>query len=321
MDLKNVLLLGGSGFVGGWIASALSDKGVRVTIPTRHRENTKQLTMLPMIDMIEANIHDLDTLADLMRAQDAVINLVGILHDGDSRLPYGKGFAKAHVELPKTIVAAMRRSGVRRLLHFSALKAGSKAPSEYLRSKGDGEAVIRAAMSDLEVTIFRPSVIFGPGDSFLNTFGKLARLLPVLPLGAGDAQFQPVFVGDVARVCVDSLSRRETIGQTYELCGPKTYSLRELVEYTAKMVGKPRRIIDLGIGGWAYLQAGLLWLLPNPPLSPDNLRSMEVDSVTNGSLNYPGWQPTALEAVAPSYLSPKELIQCRLDHYRFRSGR
>lgn len=321
MDLKNVLLLGGSGFVGGWIASALSDKGVRVTIPTRHRENTKQLIMLPMIDMIEADIHDLDTLAGLMRGQDAVINLVGILHDGDSRLPYGKGFAKAHVELPKTIAAAMRRSGVRRLVHFSALKAGSKAPSEYLRSKGDGEAVIRAAMSDLEVTIFRPSVIFGPGDSFLTTFGKLARLLPVLPLGGGDAQFQPVFVGDVARACVDSLTRHETIGQTCELCGPKTYSLRELVEYTAKVVGKPRRIIDLGTGSWAYLQAGLLWLLPKPPMSPDNLRSMEVDSVTNGSLNYPGWQATALEAVAPSYLSPKELMQCRLDRYRFRAGR
>lgn len=321
MDLKNVLLLGGSGFVGGWIASSLSDQGVRVTIPTRRRENTKQLTMLPTVDMVQADIHDPETLAGLMRGQDAVINLVGVLHDRDSRLPYGKGFTTAHVELPKTIIAAMRRSGVRRLVHMSALKAAPKAPSEYLRSKGDGEAVIRAAMSDLEITIFRASVIFGPGDSFLTTFGTLARLLPVLPLGGGDALFQPVFVGDVSRAMVDSLSRRETIGQTYELCGPKTYSLRELVAYTANVVGNPRRIIDLGTGGWAYFQAGLLWLLTNPPMSPDNLRSVEVYSVTNGTMNYPGWHPMPLEAVAPSYLSPAELTQCRLDRYRFRAGR
>ncbi|HPT49819.1 MAG TPA: complex I NDUFA9 subunit family protein [Accumulibacter sp.] len=321
MEIKNVLLLGGSGFVGGWIASALSDRGVRVTIPTRRRENTKQLIMLPMIDMVEANIHDPRALAELMQGQDAVINLVGILHDGDSRLPFGKGFAKAHAELPKTIVGAMRQSGVKRLVHMSALQAGVKAPSEYLRSKGEGEAAARAATGDLEVTIFRPSVIFGPDDAFLNTFAKLARLFPVLPLASGAAAFQPVFVGDVANAFVDCLGKPATFGQTYELCGPKVYTLRELVEYAAKLIEKPRRIIDLGTGGWAYLQAGVMWLLPNPPLSPDNLRSMEVDSVTNGSRDYPDWRPTPLEAVAPCYLSPNELTQFRLDRYRFRAGR
>ncbi|HNC52165.1 MAG TPA: complex I NDUFA9 subunit family protein [Accumulibacter sp.] len=321
MKLENVLLIGGSGFVGGWIASRLSDRGIRVTIPTRHRDNSKRLTTLPMVDMVEAKVHDPQTLADLMQGQDAVINLVGILHDGDSRLPYGKGFAAAHVELPKKILAAMRQSGVRRLVHMSALQAASKGPSEYLRSKGEGEALVRAAIAEFDITIFRPSVIFGANDAFLNMFAKLARVSPVLPLGAGNARFQPVYVGDVATAFADCLNDGATFGQTYDLCGPKTYTLREIVEYTAQLVGRSPRIIDLGTGGWAYLQAGLLWLLPKPPLSPDNLRSMEVDSVSDGSHDYPGWQPRALEAVAPTYLSAVELPQARLDRFRYRAGR
>lgn len=321
MKLENVLLIGGSGFVGGWIASRLSDRGIRVTIPTRHRDNTKRLTMLPMVDMVEAKVHDPHTLADLMQGQDAVINLVGILHDSDSRLPYGKGFAAAHVDLPKKILDAMRQSGVRRLVHMSALQAASKGPSEYLRSKGVGEALVRSAIPELDITIFRPSVIFGANDVFLNMFAGLARMLPILPLGAGNARFQPVYVGDVATAFADCLNDGATFGQTYDLCGPRIYTLREIVEYAARLVGRSPRIIDLGTGGWAYLQAGLLWLLPNPPLSPDNLRSMEVDSVSDGSHDYPGWQPKTLEAVAPTYLSAVELPQMRLDRYRYRAGR
>jgi uncharacterized protein YbjT (DUF2867 family) len=321
MELENVLLIGGSGFVGGWIASCLSERGVRVTIATRHRENTKKLIMLPTVSMVEANVHDPQALVGLMQRQDAVINLVGILHDSDSRLPYGKGFAAAHVELPRKIIAAMRESGVRRLVHMSALRASIDAPSEYLRSKGEGEALVRAAMSDFDITVFRPSVIFGPDDAFLNMFAKLIKLFPLLPLGSGAARFQPVYVGDVASAFADCLSNRATFGKTYELCGPKVYTLRELVEYTARLVGRKPRIIDLGTGGWAYLQAGLMWLLPKPPLSPDNLRSMQVDSVTDGLHNYPGWQPKGLEAIAPTYLSATELTQVRLDRYRYRAGR
>lgn len=321
MEYRNVLLVGGSGFVGGWIANRLSERGVRVTIPSRRREKTRRLTTLPMVSMVQADVNDQQVLAGLIEGHDAVINLVGILHDSDSRLPYGKGFASAHVDLPGKIVAAMRHAGVRRLVHMSALKAAIDGPSEYLRSKGDGEAIVRGAMSDLQVTIFRPSVIFGPDDAFLNMFARLIRLFPVLPLGGGSASFQPVHVGDVADAFVDCLQRPGTIGQTYELCGPKVYTLRELVEYTARLVGKSPKIIDLGTGGWAYLQAGVLWLLPNPPLSPDNLRSMEVDSVTDGGHDYPGWQPKALEAIAPTYLSSSEIQQLRFDRYRYRAGR
>ena len=320
MELKNILLIGGSGFVGGWIASRLSERGIRVTIPTRHRDNTKQLIMLPTVDMVEANVHDPETLVALMQGQDAVINLVGILHDHDSRLPYGKGFAAAHIDLPKKIIAAMQQAGVRRLVHMSALNAAVDAPSEYLRSKGEGEAAVVAAMGELDITVFRPSVIFGPGDAFLGLFAKLLKLFPFFPLGGGAARFQPVYVGDVADAFTGCLTERNTFGQIYDLCGPKVYTLRELVDYTGTLIGKPRPVIDLGDSGWAYLQAGLLWLLPNPPLSPDNLRSMQVDSVTDGSHNYPGWQPMPLESIAPTYLSTVK-PKMRFDSYRLRAGR
>ena len=320
MALKKVLLIGGSGFVGGWIANRLGERGIRVTIPTRRRENARQLILLPMVDMVEANIHDPQQLVGLMQGQDAVINLAGILHDADSRLPYGKGFAAAHAELPKKILAAMRQTGVRRLVHMSALRADPDGPSEYLRSKGEGEAAVVAAMGERDITVFRPSVIFGPGDSFLNMFAKLLKLFPVFPLGGGQARFQPVYIGDVTAAFVGSLTDRATFGQIYELGGPKVYTLRQLVEWVGALIGKPRPVIDLGDSGWAYLQAGLLWLLPNPPLSPDNLRSMAVDSVTDGQHNYPGWQPASLESVAPTYLTTVK-PKMRLDGYRYRAGR
>lgn len=319
MELKKVVLIGGSGFVGGWIANRLSERGIRVAIPTRHRDNTKQLILLPTVDMIETDVHDPQALAALLQDADAVINLVGILHDRDSREPYGKAFAAAHVELPKKILAAMRANGVRRLVHMSALKAAADAPSAYLRSKGEGEALVRAAGGEFDVTVFRPSVIFGPGDSFLNTFACLLRFVPVLPLAGAAARFQPVYVGDVADAFAGCLNDPATFGQTYELCGPKAYTLRELVAYVGQVTGRRRPLLALPTG-LAALQAKLLGLLPNPPMSPDNLRSMQVDSVTDGRQNYPGWNPQPLEAMAPVYLSTIRPRQ-RFDSYRHRAGR
>ncbi len=319
MDIKKVLLIGGSGFVGGWIANRLSELGMRVTIPTRHRDHCKKLILLPTVYTVEADIHDTQVLTSLMDGVDAVINLVGILHDGDSSKPYGKRFAAAHAELPKKIVACMKQSGVRRLVHMSALKAAVDAPSAYLRSKAAGEAAVLGAANELDVTLFRPSVIFGPDDSFLNTFASLLRFFPVLPLGGASARFQPVHVGDVADAFVACLSDRATFGQTYELCGPAVYTLRQLVDYTGELIGRQRPVIELP-DALAYLQARVLSLLPNPPMSPDNLRSMQVDSVTDGRRNFPGWHPQSLEAVAPGYLAAFTLKR-RLDGYRCRASR
>jgi len=320
MDVKKVLLLGGSGFLGTYIANRLSQRGIEVTIPTRRRERTKALIMQPGIDMPEANIHCPEALAELVRGKDAVINLVGILHSRDVQLPYSKDFAEAHVELPKKIIAACKANGVRRLVHMSALKADPKGPSEYLCSKGEGEAIVLAAKNELAVTVFRPSVIFGLGDSFLSTFASVLKKTPFFPLGFGHARFQPVWAADVADAFVDCLGDESTFGQSYDLVGPKVYSLRELVDYTAELTRSTAKIIALS-EGWAYLQAGLMWLAPHPVLSPDNLRSMQVDSVCEANCNPPAnWRPTALEAIAPTYVA-QNTPKGKLDSFRFRAGR
>jgi len=319
--IRNVLLLGGSGFVGTWIANRLSQAGVSVTIPTRRRERNKANIMLPQVEVVEANINDERQLAGLMRGQDAVINLVGVLHDHDSRLPYGKGFAAAHVELPKKILAAMKAAGVRRLLHMSALGADPDGCSEYQRSKGDGEAAVMAAAGELDVTVFRPSVIFGVGDNFLNTFATILKLAPFFASGGMRAKFQPVWVGDVADAFVAAIADRDTFGQRYELCGPKVYTLRELVEYVRDLTGQSRKKVKELSDFWAYLQAGLLWLLPNPPMSPDNLRSMDRDNVASADgQSFPGWNPQPLEAIAPSYLG-KVAPKSKLDDFRLHARR
>ena len=320
MALKKVLLLGGSGYIGTYIANRLSQRGIEVTIPTRRRERTKALIMQPGIQMPETDINNPDALAALVAGHDAVINLVGILHSRDVKFPYSADFGNAHVELPKKIVAACKQAGVRRLVHMSALGADPKGPSEYLASKGDGEAVVMAAQGELDVTVFRPSVIFGLGDSFLTMFASVLRKAPLFPLGFGHARFQPVWAADVADAFVDCLEDPATFGQAYELVGPKTYTLRELVEYTAGLCGSSARIIPLS-EGWAYLQAGLMWLAPNPLMSPDNLRSMQVDNVAGpGSRQPAGWQPTALEAIAPTYIA-NNTPKGKLDSFRYRAGR
>jgi NADH dehydrogenase len=320
MDIKKVLVLGGSGYVGTYIVNRLSQRGIEVTVPTRRRERTKALIMQPGVEMPEANIHCEATLADLMRGHDAVINLVGILHSRDVQFPYSADFGKAHVELPKKIIAACKATGVRRLIHMSALHASPKAPSEYLASKGEGEAAVMAAKADLEVTVFRPSVIFGLGDAFLTMFASVLKITPVFPLGFGYARFQPVWAADVADAFVDSLFNDASAGQAYDLVGPKVYTLRELVDYTAELTGSKAKIIPL-CEGLAYLQAGLMWLAPEPMMSPDNLRSMQIDSVCDASCNPPAnWRPTALESIAPTYIAgstPKG----KLDSFRHQAGR
>ena len=315
---KKILLIGGTGFVGRHLARVLVDAGVQVTIPTRRYEKNRDVTMLPSVTLVEADVNDAGVLERLVSGQDAVINLVGILHGATPEIPYGKEFAAAHVELPKKIVAACKAAGVSRLLHMSALNAGKKAPSEYLRSKAAGEDVI--TQSGLVTTIFRPSVIFGARDSFINTFAGLLRKLPFLPLGCAETRFQPVSVDDVAKAYAQALDNPAMEGQAYDLCGPAVYSLKEIVEYTASVLDIKRRIIPLS-ENLAYFQAAFLSMLPNKMMSADNVRSMEIDSVcTTGCKTPPNWNPQPLEAVAPLYLlGAGDTVQ--FDDYRSRAGR
>ena len=313
MNPSTILLLGGSGFVGRHLAGAAVAAGHRVVVPTRSREAAKHLILLPTIDVVEADVHDEATLGRLARRADAVINLVGILNEtrrGD--------FDRVHVEFARKVVAACRAAGVPRLVQMSALNADVRGPSRYLRSKGEAEAIVAA--SGLVWTIFRPSVIFGREDSFLNLFAKLQRMLPVIALGCAGARFQPVYVGDVAYAFLKSLDNDAAQRQHYSLCGPKVYTLRELVAYVGVLSGHRRPIASLG-PGLTKLQARVLEMLPGSLMSRDNVASMQKDSVCD--CPFPalfGAAPTPLEAIAPLYLAPTA-IKSRFDEFRAQSGR
>jgi NADH dehydrogenase len=307
VKISDVLVVGGAGFIGHHVCAELARRLVKVTVPTRRRERAKDLILLPTVDVVEADVGAPGVLERLLRNKQAVINLAGVLHSRRGRRSergpndYGPDFAQAHVELPQAIVSACRASGVRRLVHMSSLGASPQAPSEYLRSKGVGEQAVLAA-EDLDVTVFRPSVVFGPEDRFLNRFATLARVSPVLALPCPEARFQPVYAGDLARALVTSLDDMVSHGWRYDLGGPREYTLRELVELVCRITCRRRAIVGLP-NGLARMQAWLLEHLPGRLMSRDNLDSMKVPSVTSAPFPF-GIAPQPIEAVLPSYLPP-----------------
>ena len=299
MRHKDILVIGGAGFVGRYIVNELVGRGCRVLVPSRRRDRAKHLIMLPTCDVVDASVHDDATLEQLVAGQDAVINVVGILHGSEAQ------FEQVHVALTQRVLAACARARVRRYLHMSALGADPGGPSMYQRSKGRAEQAVRE--SKLDWTIFQPSVIFGAEDSFLNLFARLAAIAPVLPIGGAEVKFQPVWVEDVSRAFVNSLDNEATVGKTYELCGPKVYTLRELVKFAAEAAGHRRPLIALP-DGIARLQARLMELAPGEPLlSRDNLDSMKRDNVASRQPYVPapelGITPRPMEPEASLYLA------------------
>ncbi|CAN7648452.1 complex I NDUFA9 subunit family protein [Massilia sp. LjRoot122] len=315
-----VVVIGGTGFIGGHLLARLAADGISTRVAARHYERAKHLTTLPYLDLELADIHDDATLRRLLAGSMAVINLVGVLHGGHGK-PYGPGFRRLHVDLPRRIAEACRDLGVARYLHMSALGASPQGASMYQRSKADGELAARS-QPQVASTIFRPSVVFGPGDHFLTMFARLQRHLPVLPLACPGARFQPVYVEDVAAAFSLALREPHTRGATIELGGPRVYTLAELAHLAGRYSGHERRV--LGLPDWAArLQARVFELLPGDPvISRDNLASMKTDNVVDPrtqalTAEALGIKLTSLEAAAPHYLATPR----GLDDYREHAGR
>ena len=319
MSHQRVLVLGGSGFVGRHVCEQLARLGWHITVPTRRAVNAASVQSLPGLTVIEASVHSEADLARLMPGHDAVVNLVAVLHGSEER------FENVHVDLPGKIASAMKKAGVQRLVHVSALGADPQGPSMYQRSKARGETVLHNA--GLDLTILRPSVIFGAEDKFLNLFADLQSVAPFMPLAGSGTRFQPVWVADVARAVAVCLQKPDTIGQTYELCGPDVLTLGELVKRAGQWAGvnqgRGRPVIGLPMWvGW--LQAAAMELAPGEPLmSRDNLASMQVDNVATGQL--PGLQALGIVAasaagVAPTYLGHRG-PRSKLNRWRAGAGR
>lgn len=294
-----ICVLGGTGFVGQHLLNRLSRAGHRVRVPTRHPHRHRQLRLVPGCELRRLERWDEAGLRDHIDGCDAVVNLIGILNEGA-----GRTFEQAHVGLVDLATRLASQSGVRSYLQMSALNADPQGPSEYLRSKGRGEAVaLAAAGQGLAVTLFRPSVIFGPGDSLFNRFASLLRLLPgPFPLACPDSRFAPVFVGDVVGAVLRVLQDPASGGQCYELCGPRTFSLRDILDYTAARIRRPVQVIALS-ERLARLQARLFEKLPGRPFTLDNYQSLQVDSLCReDGLAQLGIAPTDVDAVVPYYL-------------------
>lgn len=297
MQNKIVTLVGGSGFVGSAIAHQLSNAGYEVKVLTRRREAHRHLILLPNVHVIECDVMNDSDLVLQLRGSDVVMSLAGILHETKHA-----NFAQIHTELPRRIAQICAKQGITRLIHMSALQAGTSAPSAYLRSKAAGEDAVMAFDKQLHVTIFRPSVIFGRADNFMNMFANLIKIAPVIPLAKPEAKFQPIWVEDVAQMFVQSISQTQSYGNIYELGGPRVYTMRQIIEFVAFILGKKRAIIGLN-DQLSYAQAMAMELSPIKLMTRDNVRSMELDSVTSQPL--PAWaclQAASVEAIVPEYL-------------------
>jgi uncharacterized protein YbjT (DUF2867 family) len=297
MQKKQVSVLGGSGFVGSAVVTELQAEGYAVNVLTRRAYRAKHLKLLPDVSITECDVFDEAALSHALQGTDAVINMIGILHQS-----HKLSFDLVHHQLPAMVGKVCRNLGISRLVQMSSLGADQNAPSEYLKSKGAGEAALASLQSSLNITVFKPSIIFGRDDRFTNLFATIAKYMPVILLAKPEAKFQPVWVEDVAKCMVASVQNIATFGETYELAGPTVYTFKALVQLITNTLGVKRCIIGL-CDKLAYTQAFMMELLPIKLMSRDNVKSMEVDSVSNAP--FPAIfnvEPTALEAIMPDYL-------------------
>ena len=306
---RQIVVLGGTGFVGRHLVPRLCALGHRVTVLSRNRSAQRELFVLPGARVETCDVYSQTELARRLKGSDVAINLVGILNEGGRD---GRGFQRAHVQLTQGLISACGVAGVPRLVQMSALNAG-RGRSHYLRTRGDTDTAVRA--SALAWTIFQPSVIFGRGDGLFARFHALLKLTPVLPLARAGAKFAPVYVGDVVEAFVQALGDPVTHGQTYEIYGPQVLSLAEIVRYTARHAGLRRHVLALP-DALGRMQALAMDFVPGKPFSSDNFLSLLTDSVGGiDGLYRLGIEKTTSDAIVPSLLRPSGK-QEQLDRYR-----
>lgn len=312
MNSKQIVVLGGSGFLGSALVAQLSAAGYAVKVLTRRRESAKHLILLPTVSVVQTDIFNSASLQTALQGADAVINLIGILHQSKKL-----SFDRVHHQFPKQLAQLCSQLHIPRLLHVSALGASAQAPSRYLQSKYAGEQAIQQ-QAKLATTIFRPSVIFGRGDNFINLFAQLVKWLPVLLLAKPNCRFQPVYVEDVVKVMLAALNDSASEGQVYELAGPRVYRFKELIQTVAKAIGKRPIIIGLS-DRLSYIQAFFMEWLPVKLMTRDNIRSMQVDNISAQSLPF-GIRATPLEAVMQDFLSGQN-SRNQYNQFRVTAGR
>lgn len=315
-----IYIQGGSGFVGSHLTRRLASDGHEISIGTRYAKSAQHLSVVPGVRIVQCDPCDDAQLAKVLAGQHVVINLVGILNE---RGFGGRGFQRAHVDLVAQLIKGAEAADCRRFVQMSSLNAG-KGDSHYLRSRGQAESLVAAAAERgrLETTLFRPSTIFGPDDSFLNRFADLLKISPVLPLARPGARFQPVYVGDVVEAFARSLGRADSNGRIYELGGAEQWALKDLVVWLAGQLGRRRLIIGLpDVAG--RLQGAVFDFVPGKPFSSDNFKSLLIDSVCSGDM--PGFEALGIEPwgmadLAPTWLGDKTR-QKRYQSYRRQARR
>ncbi|KZD11020.1 complex I NDUFA9 subunit family protein [Oceanibaculum pacificum] len=297
-----VTVFGGSGFIGRYVVQRLAKTGARVNVAVRHPERARFLKPMGHVGQVTpffCSIADPESVARAVQGADAVVNLVGILAPGG----HHAGFDDIHAEGARLVAEAAKAAGVKAMVQVSALGANAESESAYARSKAAGEEAVRAAFP--EATILRPSIVFGPEDSFFNRFAAMSALTPALPLiGGGHTKFQPVYVGDVADAVMIALAKPECQGQTYELGGPTTYSFKQLLELMMSETGRKRLLVPIPFG-LAEIKGAILGMLPKPLLTRDQVLLLKQDNVVSGAL--PGLAelgiaPTTVEVILPTYM-------------------
>lgn len=314
---RTITVLGGTGFVGHALVNRLTEDGHRLKVLTRNREAHRDMLVHPSVEVFTANVFDSTTLERHLDGADVAINLVGALHAKGG----AEGLRRVHVELARKVANACRKTNTRRLLHMSALGAAADAASNYQRTKAEAENLLLTQFRDLDVTVFRPSTIFGENDTFINRFANLLGRVPgVFPLACANARFAPVYVKDVAEAYARALDEPRSFGKRFDLCGPKACTLHEIVEYVRDQQHRRTKILPLP-DFLSKLQGAVMQYLPGKPFTLDNYRSLQRDAVCSegNGLDAFGIEPTGMDAAVPFYLSPRRPRR-HYDRFRRKAG-